>query len=137
MLLFQVKWDVDASVATAGTDSGGGTFLLRVGRLEEEIGHQRKLLSESSMCSVVELAWDGPALPLSISMTTVATEQLDVLRSFRICLNFLEWSSKTTWLPTCTVNVAEFLQVSVVPVTHAVVSSVNSCCVSHSLWTAQ
>lgn len=36
MLLFQVKWDVDASLATAGTDSGGGTFLLRVGRLEEE-----------------------------------------------------------------------------------------------------
>lgn len=56
MLLFQVKWDVDASLAAAGTDSGGGTFLLRVGRLEEKIGHQRKLLSESSMCSVVELA---------------------------------------------------------------------------------
>lgn len=38
---YQPKWDVGASLATAGPDSGGGTVLLRVGRLEEEEEEER------------------------------------------------------------------------------------------------
>lgn len=96
-----MEGDLPAESGPAGGEGGGGG----------QIRHQRKQLSESSMCSVVELASDSPALTLSISMKTAGTEQFAVLRSFRTCpLNFLKWSLQDNVAANMHfVNVAEFL----------------------------